>query len=158
MSWPLARGTNIIRGGSERNTFGTVRKNADGSPKSHQGWDFKAAVGTPCFAVGSGTVAFVGDRGDYGKQVCLKLNVQIDGMPLWFFYAHMSRIDVKAGDKVYDGQQIGLTGNSGNAFNLADSEDHLHAELRSEERPGLGLVGRMSPIKLFGLCPLSEAV
>jgi hypothetical protein len=50
--WPLER--NIIRRGLESNTFGNVR---NGRP--HQGWDFQANIGTPCYAIGKGKVVHV---------------------------------------------------------------------------------------------------
>ena len=72
VTWPLAK--NLIRGGSERNTFGIVRKFANGSPKPHQGWDFSAPIGTPVYAIADGKVEFIKNIGDYGLQLCLSFH------------------------------------------------------------------------------------
>ena len=64
ITWPLA--FNLIRQRAVNNTFGMVRRRADGTAKPHQGWDFQATVGTPAYAIAAGTVEFVRDRGDYG--------------------------------------------------------------------------------------------
>lgn len=151
MRLPLAH--NIIRAKSPRNTFGNVRTGKDGKPRVHQGWDFAAQVGTPCFAVADGKVVTVRDEGDYGKQVTLDIG---DGR--WAFYAHMDRIDVVLGAAVIEGQQIGTTGNSGNAVVLHDADDHLHFEARTVKAPGKGLGGRVSPLAWFEVCPLTVAV
>ena len=68
--WPLQR--NVIRGRSDHNTFGLVRRYANGALKPHQGWDFEAPLQTPVYAVAAGEVAFVRDRGDYGLQLCIE--------------------------------------------------------------------------------------
>jgi len=155
--WPLA--SNVIRGGSTRNTFGDdVRVNRDGSRRAHQGWDFAAPIGTPCRAIGAGTVASVVDSGDYGLQVLIRQDDQHEGSPVWAFYAHLSSASVKVGDRVAPAQVIGATGESGNARGMAAEDQHLHFEVRTEARPGRGLAGRISPLELYGTCPLHAPV
>jgi murein DD-endopeptidase MepM/ murein hydrolase activator NlpD len=56
------------------------------------------------------------------------------------------------------GQQIGLTGNTGNAVSMRGADQHLHFELRTMALPPRGLAGRFSPMAIFGECPLHEAV
>lgn len=154
--WPLA--LNEIRGGSTRNTFGMVRTNRDGTPRAHQGWDFAAPVGTPCRAIGAGVVEHVDILGDYGLQVLIRQDDQHEGAAVWAFYAHLSRADVGAGARVTAGQVIGLTGESGNARGMPAEDQHLHFETRTEPHPGRGLDGRISPIELYGVCPLHVQV
>lgn len=154
--WPLAR--NRIRGGSERNTFGMVRANTDGTARAHQGWDFAAPIGTDCRAIGAGAVERVEERGDYGLQIVLRLTEQVNGKPAWAFYAHLSSASVKAGDAVAAGQVIGKTGESGNARGMPEADQHLHFELRTQPNPGLGLDGRISPLVIYGRCPLREPI
>jgi len=155
-SWPLK--SNLIRKSSLSNTFGMVRKYADGREKPHQGWDFSAPVNTPCFAVGDGLVIAVKNEGDYGLQVTIRLDTPVDGQVVYAHYAHMGSIGVIVGTHVKAGQQIGLTGDSGNARGMPASDQHLHFELRTTPAPGLGLTGRISPLRLFGRCPLKEAI
>lgn len=158
IDWPLQR--NVIRAGRLNHTFGMVRRNRDGSRRPHQGWDFEAPIGTPCFAIASGTVTHVRDKGDYGQQLVIQFEHDFDddGDPdtLFAFYAHLSRVDVVAGQRVELGQHIGLTGDSGNARGMR--ETHLHFELRTVPLAGRGLVNRYSPMALFRHCPLREPV
>lgn len=150
IDWPLDH--NVIRGNVENNTFGMVRRHGDGTPKPHQGWDFAAPPGTPCYAIAAGRIVMVRDHGDYGRQVLLAIDV--DGVKRWAFYAHLDEVHVSVDEEVALGQQLGTTGKSGNARNLPASEDHLHFELRTTKAPGLGLAGRVSPREAFGICPL----
>lgn len=154
VAWPLVN--NIIRGMSENNTFGMVRKLANGSPKPHQGWDFSASIGTTVYAIADGTVEFIKNNGDYGRQLCLSFN--FDGTMYYAFYAHLQTTSVAAGAKVEMNDVIGTTGNSGNASNLPHSQDHLHFEIRTKLKPGAGLADRISPIKIFKRCPLKAGI
>lgn len=160
MRFPLAR--NIIRRQKLSNTFGMVRqadtdRDGDLDPKPHQGWDFEATPGTPCFAVAAGVVESVVNRGDYGLQLVLKLDVPVAGAA-FAFYAHLGSTAVAVGSRVALGQQVATTGRSGNAERLSSHEDHLHFEARTIAHPGFGLEGRITPFKWFDVCPLHEAV
>ena len=89
--------------------------------KLHTGIDFTAPKGTPIQATGNGTVKRVERRSTgYGQ------NVVIDhGFGYETLYAHMSRIDVKPGDKVKRGQQIGTVGSTGTS-----TAPHCHYEVK----------------------------
>lgn len=160
IGWPLAR--NRIRRGMVNHTFGMVRRNADGSRRPHQGWDFEAEAGTPCFAIADGTIEAVREAGAYGKQIVLRFAYDFDGDGdrdmLFAFYAHLSRFDVRQGQHVARGQQIGLTGNTGNATSMRGPDQHLHFEIRTVALAGLGLANRYSPLAVFGECPLGAPV
>lgn len=160
IDWPLD--SNRIRRGMLNHTFGMVRRNADGSKRPHQGWDLYAPPGTPCFAVAAGKIAVIRTNGDYGNTVVLEFSHDVNGDGhadrLFAAYSHLSRIDVKLGQAVALGQQIGLTGNSGNAVSMRGEDCHLHFELRDIAAPGTGLAGRLSPMALFHHCPLDAAV
>lgn len=88
----------------------------------HSGVDFRAAVGTPILASANGVVAGVGDtdlacpRASFGKWIFIKHDNN-----LAMVYAHMSQISVKTGDRVVQGQTIGLSGNTGHS-----TAPHLH--------------------------------
>lgn len=90
------------------------------SSGQHTGLDFAGAVGTPVVAAADGTVASAGPAGAYGNLVEIKHG---DGTRT--LYAHLSAIDVKAGQKVERGQRVGALGTTGNS-----SGPHLHFEVR----------------------------
>ncbi|MFJ9647510.1 M23 family metallopeptidase [Streptomyces sp. NPDC004244] len=91
------------------------------SSGSHTGIDFHAASGTSVHAVGAGTVVEAGWGGAYGNNVVIKHN---DGT--YTQYGHMSSLNVSVGQQVTPGQQIGLSGSTGNS-----SGPHLHFEART---------------------------
>ncbi|NGO07300.1 M23 family metallopeptidase [Streptomyces sp. HC44] len=96
------------------------------SSGSHTGIDFHAASGTTVHAVGAGTVVEAGFEGSYGNQVVIKMN---DGT--YTQYGHMSSISVSVGQTVTPGQQIGLSGATGNVTGA-----HLHFEARTSPEYG----------------------
>ncbi|GAA3388399.1 LysM peptidoglycan-binding domain-containing M23 family metallopeptidase [Streptomyces roseoviridis] len=92
----------------------------------HTGVDFIASSGTSVRAVGAGTVHSAGWSGAYGNEVVIR---HADGT--YSQYAHLSSLSVSAGQSVSGGQQIGLSGSTGNS-----SGPHLHFEIRTG--PGYG--------------------
>lgn len=160
IDWPLD--SNYIRRGKLNHTFGMVRRNRNGTKRPHQGWDFEAEVGTPCYAIANGTIVSVVHRGAYGLRVLMRFDYDYDRNgsrdALYAFYAHLDRADVKVGQAVKQGQQIGLTGNSGNASTMRGPDNHLHFEIRTRRWVGRGLDGRISPLNVFRHCPLHEPV
>ncbi len=156
LTWPLAR--NVIRRNSESNTFGPVRRNADGSVRNHQGWDFFASPGTKLYAIGAGTVVFkTGDEGDYGVQVCCSF--QFGGRTLYTFYAHLTTVLVRKDQPVGLNTVVGTAGRTGNAAGLPHGpDDHLHFEIREQPMLGRGLAGRLTPKAALGTCPLNVPV
>ncbi|MER5195824.1 M23 family metallopeptidase [Streptomyces sp. NPDC002755] len=87
----------------------------------HTGTDFVVPTGTSLKAVGAGTVVSAGWGGAYGNQVVIKL---ADGY--YAQYAHLSQLSVSAGQTVTGGQQVGLSGATGNV-----TGPHLHFEIRT---------------------------
>ncbi|MFJ4814882.1 LysM peptidoglycan-binding domain-containing M23 family metallopeptidase [Streptomyces sp. NPDC088801] len=87
----------------------------------HTGVDFVVPTGTSLKAVGAGTVVSAGWGGAYGNQVVIKL---ADGH--YAQYAHLSQLSVSAGQTVTAGQQVGLSGATGNV-----TGPHLHFEIRT---------------------------
>lgn len=87
----------------------------------HTGVDFPATAGTGVTAAGAGRVAYAGWLlGGWGKLVSIA-----HGHGVRTLYAHLARVDVRVGDRVGAGFQIGLVGASGHA-----SGPHLHFEVR----------------------------
>jgi murein DD-endopeptidase MepM/ murein hydrolase activator NlpD len=76
--------------------------------RPHLGVDYGAPVGTPVQAVASGRVVYAGWRGGAGRAVCLQ---HARGYQTSYF--HLSRILVHAGQRVTQGQRIGLVGQTG---------------------------------------------
>ncbi|MEW2248089.1 M23 family metallopeptidase [Streptomyces sp. NPDC058733] len=92
----------------------------------HTGIDFHAATGTTVHAVGYGTVVETGWGGAYGNQIVIRMH---DGT--YTQYGHLSSIGVVVGQQVVAGQQIGLSGATGNV-----TGPHLHFEARTSPEYG----------------------
>ncbi|MGW5780970.1 M23 family metallopeptidase [Streptomyces sp. NPDC003863] len=92
----------------------------------HSGIDFHAAYGTRVVSVGSGTVVEAGWGGAYGNNIVIRMN---DGT--YTQYGHLSSIGVYVGQTVEPGQQIGVSGSSGNS-----TGPHLHFEARTSPEYG----------------------
>jgi murein DD-endopeptidase MepM/ murein hydrolase activator NlpD len=86
----------------------------------HSGLDFEAPAATTVHAARAGRVAFAGwNAGGYGWLIVIDHG---GGVSTW--YAHLSALDVKAGDPVAGGSPIGRVGASGRA-----TGPHLHFEV-----------------------------
>ena len=101
-----------------------------GCGDQHAALDIAADTGTPVVATDDGTVTVTqtwngivtkGDSNSYGNMVQV---THADGTVT--LYAHLSEINVRQGDTVVRGQQIGRVGSTGNS-----SGPHLHFEVRS---------------------------
>jgi murein DD-endopeptidase MepM/ murein hydrolase activator NlpD len=86
----------------------------------HPGIDIGVSAGTPIRAGGAGTVILAGPTSGYGNYTCLD-----HGGGISTCYAHQSVIQVSVGQRVAQGQVIGLSGCTGLCFG-----DHLHFEVR----------------------------
>jgi murein DD-endopeptidase MepM/ murein hydrolase activator NlpD len=104
------------------------------SPGIHRGVDVAAPEGTPVRAMKGGHVEYAGARGGYGLTVIMS-----HGRNTRTLYAHLSRIDVKAGDRLSGGAVIGAVGRTGNA-----TGPHLHFEIlrRGRHEDPVPLLGR----------------
>ncbi|MGW7412271.1 M23 family metallopeptidase [Streptomyces sp. NPDC054863] len=96
------------------------------SSGSHSGVDFHASSGSSVVAVGAGTVVEAGWGGAYGNNVVIRMN---DGS--YTQYGHLSSIGVSVGRSVAAGEQIGLSGSTGNS-----TGPHLHFEARTSSEYG----------------------
>jgi murein DD-endopeptidase MepM/ murein hydrolase activator NlpD len=85
----------------------------------HHGVDIAAPEGTPVRAMKSGRVEHAGAWGGYGLSIVIT-----HGSNVRTLYAHLSRIDVRAGERVSGGAVIGAVGRTGNA-----TGPHLHFEV-----------------------------
>jgi len=116
LSWPVDSVTITQRFGA---TVDARRLYVSGS---HSGVDFRAAVGTPVYAVASGTIEGTGDtdktcpKASFGKWIFIK---HTNGLST--AYGHLSLIKVSEGQKVSTGDLIGYSGNTGHS-----TAPHLH--------------------------------
>jgi murein DD-endopeptidase MepM/ murein hydrolase activator NlpD len=111
--------------GKINNEF-SFRRNPFGgrSYEFHTGLDIDGEKGDIVLASGNGTVKKAGWTGGYGNLL------EIDhGNGLTTRYGHLSRIDVKAGDVISRGQEVGLVGSTGRS-----TGPHLHFEVRVGEK------------------------
>ena len=88
--------------------------------RAHLGVDYGAPTGTPVRSVGEATVSFAGWQNGYGNVVELDHGGQRSTL-----YAHLSRIDVRRGQRVEQGQHVGAVGTTG-----WSTGPHLHFEFR----------------------------
>jgi hypothetical protein len=96
--------------------FGTARVFNGEVQSRHLGTDFAGAVGAPVRSAGSGVVALVADFYLAGRAVYID-----HGAGLVTAYFHLSRADVRTGQRVVAGQRIGAVGRSGRV-----TGPHLH--------------------------------
>ena len=106
--WPLSGGYTLTSNFGGR--WGTT----------HEGIDLGVSVGTTVMAADGGTVTYSGYSGAYGYLVIIDHQ---NGMETR--YAHNSELLVSVGDKVYQGQSIAKSGNTGRS-----TGPHLHFEVR----------------------------
>jgi len=100
--------------------FGT-RRVFNGETRSvHEGLDYAVPSGTPVSALNSGTVVLAQPL--YFEGNCVVLD---HGQGLMTLYLHLSKFEVKEGEQVKRGQEIGLSGGTGRA-----TGPHLHVAVR----------------------------
>lgn len=86
----------------------------------HAGLDFKGPVGTPILAAAEGKVVLAGFNGGYGNTIEIR---HANGLVTR--YAHLSGLNVRRGQMVDRGMQIGRMGSTGRS-----TGSHLHFEVR----------------------------
>ncbi len=94
----------------------------------HKGVDFRAAVGTPVYAVANGQAT----GASWGKSYGIQLVQTLEDGSFWI-YAHLSKSNKTPDAPITKGELIGYSGNSGNS-----SAAHLHCERRTALRWSAG--------------------
>ena len=118
LSWPVI--------GSVTSGFGMRRHPIlGGAPLFHTGVDISASYGTPIRAAASGRVIFAGWYGGYGNMIIIDHGGNISTV-----YGHLSRIAVRSGEEVSEGDIIGYVGSTG-----LSTGPHLHFEVRVNGKP-----------------------
>ena len=100
--------------------------------RMHEGIDIVTNIGTPVHAAGDGRIEFAGRKGGYG--LCVEVN---HGFGYKTIYGHLSKIEVKRGQKVKRGFEIAKSGTSG-----LSTGPHLHYEV---EHNGV----KLNPVDFF---------
>ena len=90
-------------------TFGWRNPTNPNVPRNHTGLDLAAPTGTVIKSATDGVVTMVSSSGDYGKHY----RIQNDDITI--VYAHCSKLYLKEGDSVVQGQEIGEVGSTGNS-------------------------------------------
>lgn len=123
----VERGTKIpptyvkpIAGGRLSSGFGARSAPTKGASTNHKGVDWAVPIGTTVVASNAGTVAYAGWASGYGYAVYIN---HADGRQTR--YGHLSKVLVKTGQYVSQGEKIALSGNTGRS-----TGPHLHFEIR----------------------------
>ncbi len=123
----VERGTKVpptfvkpISGGRLTSSYGGRKAPTKGASTNHKGIDWATPIGTAVMASSGGTVTRAGWGSGYGYVVYIR---HADGRETR--YGHLSKVLVKAGQQVSQGQKIALSGNTGRS-----TGPHLHFELR----------------------------
>lgn len=87
---------------------------------AHKGTDFRAATGTPVYAINSGVVKYVGYLRNYGNVIAID-----HGTGILSIYMHLSEVLLKQGVSVAKGTLIARSGNTGYVLG-----PHLHLTIR----------------------------
>lgn len=109
-----------ISGGRLSSRFGARSAPTKGASTYHKGVDWAVPTGTTVVASNGGTVAFAGWASGYGYAVYINHS---DGRQTR--YGHLSKVLVKSGQTVEQGQVIAKSGNTGRS-----TGPHLHFEIR----------------------------
>lgn len=99
--------------------FGQYRILNQSVQTRHTGWDQRAATGTPIGAIAAGEVIFSGQLDIRGNYIMLD-----HGWGIYSGYAHFSQVFVERGQRIEQGQILGLSGNTGRS-----QGPHLHWEI-----------------------------
>lgn len=114
--------------------FGLRMDPFTGEKGYHTGIDIAASYGAPVFAAKEGIVTYTGWNGGYGKCVIIKHQFGYETL-----YGHLSKINVKNGERVTAGKLIGRVGSTGRS-----TGPHLHFEVRRYDIP-------INPLRIPGL-------
>ncbi|MBQ7616085.1 MAG: M23 family metallopeptidase [Butyrivibrio sp.] len=108
-----------ISGGRLTSGFGKRNRPTKGASSYHKGVDWATPVGTSVVASSSGVVTRAGWGSGYGYCVYIR---HADGRETR--YGHLSKVLVRTGQSVNQGQRIALSGNTG-----VSTGPHLHFEI-----------------------------
>jgi murein DD-endopeptidase MepM/ murein hydrolase activator NlpD len=105
--------------GAVNSEYGNRPSPWNDGPEFHSGLDIRAERGTAVHAPAPGTVVHAGAAQDFGTSIIVD-----HGQDIRTLYGHLSKVNVKAGQRVERGTLIGHTGNTGRS-----TGPHLHYEI-----------------------------
>ncbi|MFQ6083971.1 MAG: M23 family metallopeptidase [Candidatus Aminicenantia bacterium] len=105
--------------------FGRRKDPFTGQRAFHKGLDIATRYGNPIYAPADGTILSASYNKDLGKTLILDHNFGFTTL-----YGHLSKFNVKPGQKVKRGDIIGYIGSTGRAIG-----PHLHYEVRIHNKP-----------------------
>lgn len=123
--WISATPSVAPTGGLFTSGFGPRRDPVNGRAAFHEGLDISAAPGKAVHATADGLVVRSGHQGELGNSVVIS-----HGFGLTTRYGHMSRLAVRAGQRVRRGDVVGYVGNTGRSTGY-----HLHYEVLRDGEP-----------------------
>ena len=109
--WPIR--------GAVNSEYGMRQSPWSSGTEFHSGLDIRAQLGTPIRAPAGGTVTIAGTYQEYGITVIVD-----HGQDIKSVYGHLSKTNVKVGDRVERGAVVGWSGNTGRSTGA-----HLHYEI-----------------------------
>ena len=113
--FPVKRGSDMLS-----SNFGYRRDPFSKKYKFHDGHDYSARIGTAVYSTANGRIQKSKYWGSFGNYI------EIDhGNGYVTAYGHLSKRDVRKGEKVFRGQKIGEVGNTGRS-----TAPHLHYEVQ----------------------------
>lgn len=115
--WPL-HGRITSHYGSRQDPF-------NGDAEMHLGLDIAAIYGTPVHAPADGVVVYAQRKAAYGNLIIVD-----HGNGLTTRHGHLSRFNVRVGDRIHKNDLIGYVGTTGRS-----TAPHLHYEVRVNDRP-----------------------
>lgn len=122
-----------VKGYGVNSPYG-MRRLAGQEARRHAGVDIAAPRGTGVYVAAEGAVVRTGyEAAGYGRFVEIR---HPNGMTT--LYAHLSRLDVRSGDRLGAGERIGLVGSTGRS-----TGPHLHFEVRRGDR-------QVNPVNVMG--------
>lgn len=104
--------------------YGYRKDPINGRTRRHSGVDFAVPHGTPVIATSDGVVGSAGWAGGYGIMVSLEHGGGVSSR-----YAHLSRLAIRPGQRVRQGQVLGYAGSTGRS-----TGSHVHYEVRVDGR------------------------
>lgn len=118
--------------------------------KMHEGMDFTAKTGTPIYATGDGVVAKADNTASgYGNHIVIR-----HGFGYETLYAHLSKYNTRAGQRVKRGDIIGYVGSTGRS-----EAPHLHYEVHKDKKvvnPLNFYYGNISAVEYVAIAQLAN--